>query len=403
MARDPECAELWLTLGSVYRETGDRTRAAEHYRQALERKPGYPQALCNLADILADDGEVEQALALYDQSLQREDHPQARLNRAVLHLRLGHLKEGWRDYAARLKLSGKVPIADHKLPRWTGDSLKRQRLLVTAEQGIGDQIMFASMIPDLAARAEREQASVILECEPRLVSLFVRSFPCVTVRAWDAQTQGGIPRTRYCWLKALGGATSFIEMGTLPRYLRRTIESFAKPNAYLKADPDEVYRWRNTFGPAIGVCWRSGKIGGDRAVQYAPLEEWAAFIRDFPGSVVCAQYDAMPEEIVRLENLSGKKIVVPQHIDQKNEIDRTCALLSALDAVISAPTAVSWLSAASGVPTYKILYDNSWTSFGETYEPFGPACTCVMPKQRGDWADCFAQTKNALSALPCAE
>ena len=398
LARDTDAAEVWLTLGSVYRETGDAGRAREHYREALARKPDYPQALNNLADLLADDGEVEEALALYDRALRGEkDNPQARLNRAVLHLLRGNLKEGWRDYAARLKLSGKVPVPDHKLPRWTGDGLKRQRLLVTAEQGVGDQVMFASMIPDLANRAAREGGSIILECETRLTSLFARSFSSVTVRPWDSETRGGVPTTRYGWLKLDGGATRFTEMGTLPGYMRPTIETFPAPNAYLIPNREEVAHWRTSFGAAIGICWRSGRTGGHRALQYAPLETWAAFLRDWPGTVVSVQYDATSAEIATLETMSGRKIVVPEGIDQKNELDRACALFSALGAVISAPTAVSWLSAAAGVPTYKVLYDTSWTSFGETHEPFAPGCICVMPKYRGDWVDCFAQVRAALS------
>ncbi|HVU21673.1 MAG TPA: tetratricopeptide repeat protein [Rhizomicrobium sp.] len=397
LAQNPDSAELWLTLGSVYRETGRRVLAEDHYRQALNRAPDYIPALCNIADFRADDDDVDEALALYDRALRRKDNPQARLNRAVLHLRRGNLKDGWRDYAARLKLSGKVPVADHKLPRWTGGSLKRQRLLVTAEQGVGDQVMFASIIPELMDRAAREDGSVILECEPRLVTLFARSFPSVAVKAWDAQTQGGIPRTHYGWLKSAGGATCFIETGTLPRYLRHSIQSFPNPHAYLTAEAGETARWRSKFGRAIGICWRSGKTGGERALQYAPLEAWAAFVRNILGTIVSVQYDATADEIAQLESLSGRKILVPQNIDQKNELDRACALLSSLDAVVSAPTAVSWLAAAAGVPTYKILYDKSWTSFGETHEPFGPACCCVMPKQRGDWSDSFAQTAEMLS------
>jgi ADP-heptose:LPS heptosyltransferase len=112
---------------------------------------------------------------------------------------------------------------------------------------------------------------------------------------------------------------------------------------------------------------------------------------------VSVQYDAATDEIAALEHMSGRTIHVPQGIDQKNELDRACALLAALDAVVSAPTAVSWLAAAAGVPTFKALYDNSWTSFGQTYEPLAPACTCVMPDARGDWAQVFTKT---LSMLP---
>ena len=96
--------------------------------------------------------------------------------------------------------------------------------------------------------------------------------------------------------------------------------------------------------------------------------------------------------------MSGRKIFVPPGIDQKNELDRACAMLSALDVLVSAPTAVSWLAAGAGVPTFKLLYDMSWTALGQTHEPFAPACHCVMPESRGDWADVFAQAAAIIRA-----
>lgn len=401
LAADPQAPELWLTLGSVYRETGETARARDHYRQAIVLKPDYAAALVNLADILADDGEKDEALVLYDGALQSEpDNAQARLNRAVLRLLHGDLPDGWRDYAARLKVPGKVPLPDHGLPRWTGTSLKKTRLLVTAEQGIGDQIMFASMIPDLLQRAAADGGSVLLECEPRLVALFARSFPRAAVKPCQIETGGGKIHARYGWLKAAGGARMAVEMGTLPRYLRDNIARFPAPNTYLRADPAEQERWRGAFAPLprplVGLCWRSGSAGGSRALQYAPLEHWAAFVRDLGGTPVSVQYDATPEEIAKLSEMSGRDIAELEQIDQKNEIDRTAAMLSTLDAVVSAPTAVSWLAAGAGVPTLKVLYDTSWTSFGEAFEPFAPAALCLRPARRGDWADAFRQARVRL-------
>jgi len=404
LTRSPDSPELWLTLGSVYRETGDHRRAAEYYREAVARRPNYAAALGNLADLMADDGNHREALALYDRALKIEpDNAQARLNRAVLHLLNGDLKQGWRDYSARLKLSGKVPEPDHKLPRWNGTSLRNTRLLVTAEQGVGDQIMFASMMADLAARAAADGGSVLLECEPRLVALFARSFSSIAVRPWNVETQAGTVRSRYGWLRAAGGANAFVDMGTLPRFLRTKIEDFPQTRRYLAPDPDEAERWRAAFEhlprPFTGVCWRSGNTGGHRALQYAPLDTWAGFLRDLPGTIVSAQYDAREDEIAALRTMSGRDIVVPAAIDQKNELDRTAALLSTLDAMVSAPTAVSWLAAAAGVPTCKTIYDSSWTSFGQRHEPFAPSALCMIPKVRGDWADVFAQTIGRLNAL----
>jgi tetratricopeptide (TPR) repeat protein len=402
LARNPSTPELWLTQGSVYREMGDDARAAVHYRESLARKPDFPAALCNLADLLADDGAFDEALALYGRALKREPHnAQARLNRAVLHLLRGNLKDGWRDYAARLVLAGKAPVCDHRLPRWTGASLKKTQLLITAEQGVGDQMMFASMIPELCARAAHDGGGIVFECEPRLVPLFARSFPHAIVRPCRMETRGGRTSAHYDWLKADGGANAAIELGSLPRIIRGDRSQFPAPHSYLMADAAETKRWRETLGasgPLIGICWRSGKTGGARALQYAPLAAWAEFMRGLPGTIVCAQYDATAEEIADLRALSGRDIAVPEGLDQKNELDRTCAMLSALDCVVSAPTAVSWLAAGAGVPTFKILYDTCWTSFGQIFEPFAPSCELMMPKTRGDWADAFAQATARIGA-----
>jgi tetratricopeptide (TPR) repeat protein len=396
LARDAQPPELWLSLGSVYRESGDQARAERHYREALARHADYPAALANLADLLADDGRRAEARALYDRALRSDGgNAQARLNRAVLNFLDGELREGWRDYAARLKLANKVPVANHGLAKWSGGPLKRTRLLVTAEQGIGDQIMFASVFADLLARAAADGGTVILECEPRLLSLFARSFPQATVKPWDVETKGGVVQTRYGWLKSAGGANAAIEMGSVPRYLRASLNSFPNPHAYLVPDVQEKKSWRAKFGegPVTAICWRSGNLAGHRMLQYAPLEAWAAFIRDLPGTIVCAQYDARDGEIAQLEMLGGRKIVVPEGLDQKNEIDRACAMLAACDAVVSAPTSVAWQASALGVPTAKILYDTSWTSFGESHEPFAPSCLCATPDSRGDWISAFAKAR----------
>jgi hypothetical protein len=325
------------------------------------------------------------------------------LNRAILYLLTGNLKAGWRDYAARLKLTGKAPQTDHGLPRWSGGTLRRMRLLVTAEQGVGDHLMFASVFPELIAEAREQGSHIIVDCDPRLVSLFVRSFPDATVKPQQLQTIGSVTTAQYGWLKACGGANIATEMGSLPRHLRADHDDFPNPNAYLVADEAEIARWRDVFiqegaAPFIGICWRSGKSTGARALQYAPYEAWAAFLREVPGTIVSVQYDATRDEVEMLEAMSGRKIVMPEGIDQKNELDRACALVSALDTVVSAPTAVSWLAAGAGVPTYKVLYDRSWTSFGLGYEPFAPSAECTRPNFPGDWKGAFETALIAIRA-----
>src|SRR5581483_4933636 len=176
--------ELHLTLGSVWREQGDYEKAADCYRAALAADPDYAPALSNLADLLTDAGQTEEALGFYERALNREpDNAQLRLNRSILYLLTCNLAAGWRDYEARLTIPGKAPVGGLSLPVWDGGTLAGKTLLVRAEQGVGDQLMFASCLPDLAARAGREGGALLIECEPRLVSLLARSLSGCTVHA----------------------------------------------------------------------------------------------------------------------------------------------------------------------------------------------------------------------------
>src|SRR5258707_2703633 len=288
LARAPQSPELHLTLGSAWREKGDFQRAAFHYQAALDAGPNFAPALANLADMRCDAGDREAARTLYDKAIKADPkNPQARLNRAILHLLNGDLKDGWRDYAARTEVPGKVPVpaGEQRLACWTGGSLHRVRLLVRAEQGIGDQILFAGLIPEVVGRTKMESGSLILECQLRLVSLFARSFPEVTVRPAVVKTIGGTPMADYSWLKTVGGANAAILMGTLPKYLRGTPEAFPTPHRFLVPDSQERARWRDVFEregakKIIGISWRSGGFGGgERALQYAPLKDWGAFLR----------------------------------------------------------------------------------------------------------------------------
>ncbi|MGH6828564.1 MAG: tetratricopeptide repeat protein [Rhizomicrobium sp.] len=401
VARHPDNPDLLLTLGSTWRESGDYERAEQCYRAALGVCPGFAAALSNLADLLADDGDFGTARTLYDRALKASGgDPQIRLNRAILHFLAGNLKDGWRDYAARALVRGKVPICDLKLPEWRGEPLKPQaRLLVRAEQGIGDQLMFMSVLPDLLA-----QGQVILECDPRLVGLAARSFPSALVRPQSLSSIKGAVHAEYGWLKSMGGATNVCLVGSLPRWLRRNLDAFPKDHVFLKSEPAERARWETVFAgqgprPRIGLCWRSGKSGGHRSAQYAPLSAWGEFLRTLDGTLVCCQYGASEEEIAHLEALSGRRILVPAGLDQKQELDRTAAMLAALDVLASAPTAVAWLGAGLGIPTLKLLHDKSWTTFGQAYEPFAPSCRCVMPGTRGDWNDVFARARAIIAQL----
>jgi len=403
--RNPLLSELWLTLGSALHEAGDVEVAETFYREALRLAPDNAAALGNLADLFADRGALDDALDLYRQAIAlAPDNAQARLNRAIVLLSKGKLRAGWRDYEYRHHIEERALVSDHGLPLWAGRPAEGMSLLVTAEQGIGDQIMFASLIPSLWELCRRVGGHLIVETEPRLAPLFTRSFAGVSVARGRLESVGGRNFARYGWLRHWGGADAQIPIGSLPRLMRRELSEFPSPHAYLIPDQTERSFWSDWLGeqsegPYVGLCWRSGSLGGLRNLQHAPLAAWAEFIRNNAVTPVSLQYDVHKDEIEALQRLSGRTILVPPELDQKQEIDGTAAAIAALDAVVSAPTSVAWISAGLGIPTLKILHNTSWTSFGCDYEPFAPSARCIVPDKRGDWADGFTKAGEVLKAL----
>ncbi len=395
LARTPEHAGLWLALGNAIRETGDFDNAITFYREALRLNPESVEARGNLADLVFDAGEVTEALALYDDALRRSpNHAQLRVNRGIALLTKGDVGAGWRDYEWRLRIPHRVIERIGVPRRWDGAPRNGKPLLVMTEQGVGDQIAFASFVPELLA-----DGPVVMDCDKRLVPLLSRSLPGAAIRPCAIRMEGATLRADYGWLNDAGGARLSIELASLPYLCGGKPRD---PQPWLKPDPAESGRWRAwraTLGHerVIAVSWRSGLRGGLRDTQFAPLARWAQFIGKLDAAIVVAQYGIEGGEIETLEALSGRRLHTPPALNQKDELDRTAAMLSVMDAVVSAPTAVASLSGALGVPTYKVLHLASWTAMGADREPFMPSVMCMKPEHAGQWRQVFERTLSLLA------
>lgn len=398
----PSAHELWLTIGNVRREIADNENALLFFEEALRIKPDYALALASLGDLAYDNGDHEGAIAYYREALRHDDtNAQIHLNLAVTLLSLGNISEGWKEYDWRHKVPSHQIKRNHGLVDWTGAQDDAARVVVCVEQGIGDQIMFASCFADLEAIAKESGTEFIIECEPRLLEIFERSFPSLTFHTFDLSSSPSGKEMNYAWLPLSDKATKATTYGGLATLLRTDINNFPLEKSYLTPLESERDLWTDwlkteTNKKTVGICWRSGNMSGQRALQFAGLKDWAAFVKDDRYEFVNLQYDATEEEIIELENLSNRKILRPAEIDQKQELNRVTGLIGALDAVVTAPTAVATIAAALGKPTYKILYHSSWTALGENFEPFAPACRLMTPPRAGDWPAVFSTLTDQL-------
>ncbi|MCA6328844.1 MAG: tetratricopeptide repeat protein, partial [Phenylobacterium sp.] len=149
---------LLNTLGALVSETGDLTTANLLFSEALRLAPGLASAAYNLGDNLLVKGEPAEAIVRINTALDAppppEDRPAMMVARALALLSMGDLAEGWKDYEARNDPNWPGFINNLRTENlWRpGEPLAGRRLLVLGEQGLGDEVMFAGLLPDVKAR-----------------------------------------------------------------------------------------------------------------------------------------------------------------------------------------------------------------------------------------------------------
>ncbi|MCW2247879.1 tetratricopeptide (TPR) repeat protein [Azospirillum fermentarium] len=381
---------IWLAPGGAegfaglagLRQGQNRSEAAlRAWDRALTLRPDDGGWRYNRANALHALGRGDEADAAYDTVA---DLPLARFNRGYAALAAGRLADGWQGLEARFTAGQALPDRRFPIPRWQGEARAGKRLLVWREQGVGDEIMFASVYPDILGPPRRLAApSVVIEADARLVPLLARSFPAAVVRA-----ETGAPMDADCHIPA----------GSLPVLHRTRLADFPAVPAFLRPDPARVAAWRDRLPPGlrVGLCWRSGRVSAERAGHYTRLAEWEPLLR-LPGLVpVCLQYDGCAGEVAAVAARTGITIHTPDGLDLRNDLDGAAALTAALDLVVSAGTSVAEMAGALGVPVWRLSHPREWSALGTGCRPWYPSMRLFV---RGDGEPMGALLPRVAAAL----
>ncbi|WP_042698668.1 tetratricopeptide repeat protein [Azospirillum sp. B506] len=364
----PVSAKGWSNLAMALAGHGHWTDAMHAHRRALALAPDLVDALVNHGHTLLMRGERPLAAKVADRTLRlAPNRAEAHMNRALLRLADGDLGGGWDDYTHRFAI-GDALSRQFSIPHWQGEALTRRRLLVWGEQGLGDEILFGTVLPDLLRHAGQMQADpVIVECDPRLTGLFSRALPGAKVRAPTAD-----PRDADC----------HAPMGCIAARLRPGLRHFPATAPFLAPEPELAADWRDRLaacGPLlrVGVCWRSSRMTADRAGAYSRIDQWERVFA-VPGvAFVSLQYDEHEAERKDALRRFGTVLHHWADLDQRNDLEGVAALMSGLDLVISAPTAVGELAAALGVPVWRIGAGNDWSALGTAIRPWFPSMVLI--------------------------
>jgi hypothetical protein len=370
-------------LGSALFSMGMFAEALIPFETAVEINPSLTETKTNIGIIYHKLGQSEKAIEVFE-GLRRNAASDKNLKNAIEfylsleYLARGDIHKGWVCYEGGF--SPRIPPGSSRAPqrqfearRWKGQSIKGKRLLVWREQGVGDELMFMSCYGDLA----QEGATIIIECEPRLVAIFSKTFPNYEVRAYR---HGPAPK----YLSPVEDFDFQIPAGSLPRIYRNRIEDFPKIAPKLYIDPARRDYFLARFGAErdqtlVGVCWRSGNVDMLRRKSYTDISDWETLFKRDGYRYVCLQYDDCDEEIALVRERYGVEIIKLSGIDLKNNFIDVAALMSCLDVIVSVGTAVVPLAGAVGVPTHLLTEEDTWTLLGADYPWFESVNPITVP------------------------
>lgn len=390
----PEEPMLWNMLGTIMGECSDFESAVTFYREAARLAPTLARPYHNLGHALCHTGPLEEALANFDQSLKfcelDSDRAETLHARGICLAAMGRLKEAWPDYEERLNpRCGQSTYFAVRAPRWDGEDLSGKKLLVVGEQGLGDEIMLAGMVPDLIERVG-PYGQVMIACDHRLVPLYQRSFPSAHVGHEEHTKHNATPVRVVRWAHGDLQPDYYTPMGVPLKFLRNSIDSFPKDRDFVKADPSRVRYWQDRLamlgpGPYVGICWRSMLLSTQRKKFYSALELWRPVLEKTEFKFINLQYGDCADELKFMRERHGIVVHNFEDLDIKNNLDDNAALCSALDMMISAPTAAAALAAGTGTETWFLTAGRVWPQLGTDHYPWYQNTRVITPEKFGDW------------------
>ena len=377
-------------LGAILRELGRPEEAREALATLVAHAPDFVGGRCALAAALQDLGDVAGAREQYDAAVAMAPASGgARLGRALLHLALGDFARGWEDYEGRFE-SSETPRRGFPYPDWDGGPFTGRSVLVYAEQGLGDEIMFASVLPDLI----REATRVVVECDPRLAPLLRRSFPAANVY--------GAPRTwAHDWLAGAGAIDVQVAAGSLPHRYRRALTDFPAHRGYLVPDNGRVEHYRERLAALgstrkIGIAWRGGLARTRQAVRSVPLARLAPLLARRELQFVSLQHGATDADLAQLQEFAGNGVA--HWAETIADPDETAALMSALDDVVTVCSSVVHLGGALGARVLAMVPATpEWRYLmaGDRM-PWYPSVELVRQARVGEWGPVVGEVANRL-------
>jgi Flp pilus assembly protein TadD len=383
LALKPDSAYTVYGLGCLFERHGDLDSAAESYRLVLKLDPGLVEAHLHLGITHFLQGELGKATECFNRVRDlAPDDAEAHTFLGHIHLLEGNFPLGWREHEYRWRTPHFARDGRRLTqPLWTGASLEGARILLHAEQGLGDTLQFVRYVSLVAARG----GDVVLEVQPRLHRLLALT-PGVgaVIRRGDA-----LPEIDW-----------HCPLLSLPLAFATDLHSIPAPVPYVFPDPALVEAWRQRLAAkslAIGLAWAGNPAFAYERWRSIPLAMLAP-LTNLQGATFYSLQMGRPANQVKALG-SRVRLVDLQH--EQQDFADTAAIVANLNLVISIDTSVAHLAGAMGKPVWILLHrspDWRWLLDRED-SPWYPTARLFRQSRLGDWRDVLSRVERELREL----
>ena len=368
-----------ILAGVVLRSDSDFEQAELAFRRALALDPQNSIAMANLGAVIYDKNPAE-ALELLRAAMDKDPSSDFIAQTYMLAvMSSGDWERGWNLYNRRTRFPAvgnqicRYPDRiDGHAGRWdgiTGKVNKRSaQVLLVGEEGIGERIMFASMVEDVMKTGATPLIEVTSGFE-RFSPWFRRSFPKLKI------CQGGESHA----------IDYHINIGDLGAMFRRKESDFPKHKGYMTWDKKRAahFRHRLSPGPVIGLSYKSLANAGP--YKSIPLKDLWPILRIPGATFVDLQYQGTEQE----RNAHAPLLNHLPDLDLVNDMDGVAALIGACDLVITVSSVAAHMAGAMGKKCWTFIPSRAgrmwfWGTRGEK-SPWYPSMKLYRQELSADW------------------
>jgi tetratricopeptide (TPR) repeat protein len=374
---DPKSSLAYLNLGTAIGALGHTESAKQAFLMSNFLDPTNISAKINIAQVEDKAGNYSEAMLMYENILTLKnitplESDLVKYYLSYSYLFIGQLEKGWFLYEygfSDLLPHGSIRSSRKFIqPKWNGENISGKKLLIWREQGLGDEILFSTCLLDV----ETLGLDVILECEPRLIEAYRRTFPNWQIRPEFVGVDNYSLNNDF---------DMHCPLGSLPRLFRNNIDNFKNKISLFSASPYLKEKFAELIKPytnkiLVGISWRGGMLTALRNDNYTSILDWEEILKLPNCKFVNLQYGDCDNELLEAEKLFNIQILRWTDLDLKNDLESVMGLVSNLNHVVSVGTAISTIAPALGVHTI-LLTRPSWLMLGK--KDLFPWFDCVTP------------------------